>query len=147
MKKTKSVGQKTPTNIFHTDFIKKMFPDCQFIHIIRDGRDVVASFKKRWGSKTIFYGMNQWNRSINLLPTLREKYSNDELLEYGANLGIISEEEIRNHLLRLSNPVYSKNSFMYELGYKLIRNKYGAVPSVKNFQNLLTNPILPSDLI
>ena len=44
--------------------------------------------------------------------SLMEKYSNDELLEYGANLGIISEEEIRNHLLRLSNPVYSKNSFM-----------------------------------
>lgn len=74
-------AEKTPTNIYHTDFIKKMFPDCQFIHIIRDGRDVIASFKKRWGSKTIFYGMKQWNKSMNLTPTLREKYGKDEYIE------------------------------------------------------------------
>ena len=28
----------------------------------------------------------------------------------------------------------------------LIKNKFGAVPDVKDFQNLLVNPILPSDL-
>ncbi|MBY9011597.1 MAG: hypothetical protein KGD70_04430 [Candidatus Lokiarchaeota archaeon] len=79
--------------------------------------------------------------------TLIDKYSNDELLEYGKSLELFSEEEIRNHLKRFSSPVYSKVAFMYELGSYLIRNKYGAVPSIKNFQNLLVNPVLPSDLI
>ena len=79
--------------------------------------------------------------------SLIDKYSNEELLDYGTSLGIFGKEEIRNHLKRLSNPVYSKNAFMYELGSNLIRNKYGTVPSIKNFQNLLVNPVLPSDLI
>jgi hypothetical protein len=79
--------------------------------------------------------------------SLIDKYSNDEILDYGTGLGIFSEEEIRNHLKRLSNPIYSKNSFMYELGINLIRNKYGAIPSIKNFKNLLCNAVLPSDLI
>ena len=78
---------------------------------------------------------------------LIDRYSNDELLDYGTSLEIFSEEEFRNHLKRLSNPVYSKNAFMYELGTNLIRNKYGCVPSIKNFKNLLINPVLPSDLI
>ncbi len=78
---------------------------------------------------------------------LIDRYNNDELLDYGTSLEIFSEEEIRNQLKRLSNPVYSKNAFMYELGSNLIRNKYGGVPSIKNFKNLLINPVLPSDLI
>jgi len=78
---------------------------------------------------------------------LIDRYSNEQILDYGTSLEIISEEEVRNHLKRLSNPVYSKNAFMYELGSNLIRNKYGGVPSIKNFQKLLINPILPSDLI
>ncbi|MFX0077269.1 MAG: hypothetical protein ACFE96_17650, partial [Candidatus Hermodarchaeota archaeon] len=79
--------------------------------------------------------------------SLIDKYTNDEILDYGMNLGIFTEEEIRNHLKRLSNPAYSKNSFMYELGSNLIRKKYGTVPSVNIFKNLLENPVLPSDLI
>lgn len=78
---------------------------------------------------------------------LIDRYNNNDLLDYGTRVGFFSEEEIKNYLKKLSNPVYSKNSFIYELGYNLIRNKYGTVPSVKNFQNLLINPILPSDLI
>jgi len=78
---------------------------------------------------------------------LIDRYSNDELFDYGMDFEIFSEEEIRNHLEKLSNPVYSKNAFMYELGRSLIRNKYGGIPSIKNFQNLLVNPVLPSDLI
>ncbi len=79
--------------------------------------------------------------------SLIDKYGNDELFDYGTSLEIFSEAEIRNHIKRLSNPVYSKNSFMYELGSNLIRKKYSAVPSIKNFKNLLVNPVLPSDLI
>lgn len=36
-------GEKTPRNIFYIDQLWKIFPNMRFIHIIRDGRDVVAS--------------------------------------------------------------------------------------------------------
>jgi hypothetical protein len=78
---------------------------------------------------------------------LIDKYSDKQLIEYGSQFGVFSKEDIRNQLKRLNNPVYSKNAFTYNLGTKIITQKLGEIPSVKNFRNLLINPILPSDLI
>jgi hypothetical protein len=75
-----------------------------------------------------------------------DKYSEEELIRYGKNLEIFHEEGIRTEIKRLSDPTYSKNAFMYNLGKNIIENKYGKFPSVKDFRNLLVNPILPSDL-
>lgn len=40
-------AEKTPTNTFLVPFLDRTFPDAQFIHLIRDGRDVVASHLQR----------------------------------------------------------------------------------------------------
>lgn len=37
-------GNKTPHMIFHFERVARLFPDAQFIHIIRDGRDSTASW-------------------------------------------------------------------------------------------------------
>ena len=37
------IAEKTPTNILHFPELARFFPDAQFIHVIRDGRDVVSS--------------------------------------------------------------------------------------------------------
>jgi hypothetical protein len=68
-------------------------------------------------------------------------------MRYGTNFEIVSKENIKIQLNKISNPVYSKNAFMYNLGSNLIKHKYGDSPSVKDFRYLLVNPILPSDLI
>ena len=78
---------------------------------------------------------------------LIDKYNDEELMRYGTNFEIVSKENLRNQLKRISTPAYSKNAFMYNLGSNLIINKYGEFPSVKQFRNLLVNPLLPSDLI
>lgn len=36
-------GDKTPLNTNHLDEIRRVFPDALFIHLVRDGRDVVRS--------------------------------------------------------------------------------------------------------
>jgi len=42
-------SEKTPTNIFLIPFLARAFPDSQFIHIIRDGRDAASShMHKPW---------------------------------------------------------------------------------------------------
>ncbi|MEO0375511.1 MAG: sulfotransferase [Cyanobacteria bacterium P01_A01_bin.17] len=40
-------SEKTPRNCFLIDFLAQAFPDAQFIHIIRDGRDAALSYSKR----------------------------------------------------------------------------------------------------
>ena len=76
---------------------------------------------------------------------LVDRYEEKELLRYGKNLEIYSEEDLISGLAKISNPTYSNNLFMYYLGNNILQ-KYGDVPSLKDFQNLLVNPILPSDL-
>lgn len=40
-------ADKTPRNCFVIDFLHQAFPDAQFIHIIRDGRDAALSHSKK----------------------------------------------------------------------------------------------------
>jgi Sulfotransferase family len=40
-------AEKTPQNCFLIDFLRQTFPDAQFIHIIRDGRDSALSYSKK----------------------------------------------------------------------------------------------------
>ncbi len=78
---------------------------------------------------------------------LIDNYTDEELFSYGRNYEIFGEDDLRNQIKRLNDPVYSKNAFTYNLGMNIIKKKYGEFPSVKRFRNLLVNPILPSNLL
>lgn len=80
-KKKKRWAEKTPDNIFYVDFINNLFPKCQFINVIRDGRDVVCSFKERWGRKTILHALKTWNRSIDLTMKYRKEFDKKRYFE------------------------------------------------------------------
>ncbi len=43
------VAEKSPNNVFFFPHLHRMFPDASFLHMLRDGRDVVASLlTMRW---------------------------------------------------------------------------------------------------
>jgi len=75
-----------------------------------------------------------------------DKYSEEELIQYGKDIQLFNYKVLKMELKRLSNPAYSKNAFLYNLGTNVLRQKYGKIPSIKEFQNLLVSPTLPSDL-
>jgi hypothetical protein len=105
-----------------------------------DSLEIMIAQNKVKGKITLFW----YNLAYHALI---DKYNDEELMRYGTNFEIISKETIKNQLKKISNPVYSKNAFLYNLGSNLIKNKYGEPPSIKDFRYLLVNPILPSDLI
>lgn len=42
-------GNKTPSNTEHIDRMTRMFPEARFIIVTRDVRDVVLTWKRKWG--------------------------------------------------------------------------------------------------
>lgn len=42
------VVEKTVSNTIRVPFVREVFPRCQFIHLIRDGRDVAFSALRQW---------------------------------------------------------------------------------------------------
>jgi hypothetical protein len=40
-------AEKTPQNCFIVPFLRRAFPDAQFLHIVRDGRDAAISYSKK----------------------------------------------------------------------------------------------------
>jgi len=77
---------------------------------------------------------------------LIDRWSEEKLIRYATSFEIYSQENIKNRIKIFLNPVHSTTTFSYNIGSRLIINKYGEFPSVKNFRDLLINPILPSDL-
>jgi hypothetical protein len=66
----------TPYNILHGDFLKELFPDLKLVHIYRDMRDVICSYKtKKWGgneSRDVVFRLKNiylhWKKIIETLP-------------------------------------------------------------------------------
>lgn len=59
-------AEKTPRYTTILGFINDVFPDTQFIHIIRDGRDVVASHRDRWGYRSAMIATGLWRKYVTL---------------------------------------------------------------------------------
>jgi hypothetical protein len=61
-------GDKTPVYTSYMDLIAQMFPTAQFIHIIRDGRDVALSMVDKWGKKEfhidVYFAAQSWKRRL-----------------------------------------------------------------------------------
>ncbi len=57
-------ADKTPLYALSLDFIDSLFPTCQVVHVIRDGRDVVASHRDRWGYAAAVKAVRKWPRYV-----------------------------------------------------------------------------------
>jgi hypothetical protein len=56
---------KRPAYLHHTDAILRLFPDAQFVHLIRDGRSCVASLKRMpWWKGGAEAGVVHWVTAI-----------------------------------------------------------------------------------
>ena len=58
-------GDKTPLYVKSLPLLRELFPECQIIHIIRDGRDVSLSvIKTTYGSANLVRAMIQWRKAV-----------------------------------------------------------------------------------
>lgn len=67
-------GDKTPLNTFFLKEILSVFPDAQFIHLIRDGLDVVPSYTRAGIYDSINDASERWVKSVKLASDFVEKH-------------------------------------------------------------------------
>ena len=75
-------AEKDPTYTLHLTFIEELFPDALFIHLLRDGHDVVASFRDRWGYRSAARAARtEWARYVGAAMELGGRLGERRVLE------------------------------------------------------------------
>jgi hypothetical protein len=67
-------AEKDPTYTLHLELIESLFPTAQYVHLVRDGHDVVASFRDRWGYRSAARAARtEWRRYVTAARRLRDR--------------------------------------------------------------------------
>lgn len=75
-------GDKRPSYFQHIDELLSLFPDAQLIHLIRDGRDCVASLKHMpWWSSGSIGAMQNWVAAMRVGARCRRRLRADQYHE------------------------------------------------------------------
>lgn len=72
---------KTSQYVEHLEFVNELFPKCKVIHIIRDGRDVAASAREKWGKMSFFAILHRWPKQVRMGRFAGEWLGNDRYFE------------------------------------------------------------------
>lgn len=76
-------GDKRPNYIQHLDRILALFPDAQILHIIRDGRDCVASLKRMpWWHYGVPAAIYKWREAMRTADRAREQLRPDQYHDF-----------------------------------------------------------------
>lgn len=75
-------AEKDPTYTLLLDFIEELFPDALYIHLLRDGHDVVASFRDRWGYRSAARAARtEWARYVEAARSFGDRVGPERFLE------------------------------------------------------------------
>jgi hypothetical protein len=117
-------GNKTPQNSENAELLFELFPDSKLIVVTRDVRDVVLSWKKKWG-KNPYLVADKWNRRMSqvydlsksderiLLVKFEDLLSNTEIMTKNICqfIGIEWEERMVNYHLHIESVVDGKINY------------------------------------
>jgi hypothetical protein len=88
-------GDKRPAYLLNMDILLWMFPDAQIIHVVRDGRDCVASMKDQpWHLGGINHAISQWRRGMSAARRATKRLRPDQFVEV-AYERLVSEPQIQ----------------------------------------------------
>jgi len=74
-------ADKTPRYALNIPFLLRVFPDAQIVHVIRDGRDVVVSHRKRFGYWSSVKSTLKWPKYIKVARGVGETLRTDQYHE------------------------------------------------------------------
>lgn len=92
-------AEKDPTYTLLLPFIEELFPDARFVHLLRDGHDVVASFRDRWGYRSAARAArSEWARYVRAARALGARIGAERYLELRYERLVADPEAEAGHL-------------------------------------------------
>lgn len=86
----------TPVNVEYVGLLKEFYPNAKFLHIIRDGRGVAASYKNvSWGPKSMQDIANHWLKKLAYGFAYETRYPEDILSVRYEELLLNTEETVK----------------------------------------------------
>lgn len=75
-------GDKRPSYTKQVGMLLRMFPDAQFVHLVRDGRDCVASLLEMpWYKQDLYHAISGWREAIDTGHRLASRLGPDSYYE------------------------------------------------------------------
>jgi hypothetical protein len=106
--------EKTPRYTEHLDFIDTLFPDAQFLHVIRHGLDVVASHRDRWGLFRAIRASDTWRNYVTLGRTFGGRLPAERYLELRYEDLVLHAEETGRKIFDFLNEPWELAVLEYE---------------------------------
>lgn len=85
-------ADKSPRYAMRLDFVLRVFPDAQIVHVIRDGRDVAVSHRKRFGYWSCVKSSVKWPRYVAMARAAGSRLPSNQYHEVRYE-ALVSEQE------------------------------------------------------
>jgi hypothetical protein len=96
-KKVKILGEKTPNHVLYITQLKQFFPDARFIHIVRDPRAVVNSYRSvPWSAGSIVGDARLWQYHVSAARRCPSQIKSSIFTLYYEQLVLAPEEHLRS---------------------------------------------------
>ncbi len=108
-------GDKTPAYVEIVPQLAEIYPSAQFIHLVRDGRDVARSFHEQgWSGRWLVWSARQWCAVIDSMQRHRASLGPERLFEVRYEDLVLDTERVARRLCAFLGEQYEPAMLTWE---------------------------------
>lgn len=117
-------ADKTPLYALNIPFLHELFPTAQFVHVIRDGRDVAVSHRKRFGYVSSLNSARKWPAYIRTARRAARALPAEQYLEIRYESLVRDTEGTLRNLLAWLGEEWEPQVLQYDQAAHDVPDKY-----------------------
>ncbi len=133
-------GDQSPIHTFYLPYIKRIFPQARYIHMLRDGRDVTASLVSRFGEDHLYESVLRWKTSLKRINQFRKQIQSRQYLEVRYEDLVREPEQVLQQVCQFIGIDYSTVMLDYWKLPSTIEHKYDS------YHKNLEKPVFDSSI-
>lgn len=115
-------GDQSPNNVLYAPWLAQVYPQGKYLHVLRDGRDVVASYVQKGDS--IERATERWRVSVGQAQWLKKHLPSDCFLEVRYEALVSEPETTLQAVCRFSGIDYTRDMLDYWKSPTTVEHKY-----------------------